>query len=614
MGQTRYFKSILVLIAGGLAACSGAATIGSIRDAVTGSVPSAVNGSERDFAAENPAAGRWFISAANPHAAEAGAAILRQGGSAIDAAIATAATLGLVEPQSSGLGGGAFVLHYDPATGVLQTYNGREKAPASATPDRFLTETGEPMGFYDAVTSGLSVGVPGAVRMYELAHQDYGVLEWERLFDPAIALSESGFNVSPRLNGLLDRFLRLKTFPAAAEYFYDQNGTPRPVGYLLKNPAYAQTLSKIANGGADWFYSGELAEQIIADVNGAELPGGMTMADFQNYTAEKLDPVCSDYRAYQICSMAPPSSGGVTTIQILSLLSRFDLSAMAPHSTGAIHLLFEASRLAYADRERYLADNAALAETGGLSPEDVIAGLLNPGYLEARSLLIDEAVAAEAISAGDPSQYTLSPGAGKWQGLGADASPEPPSTTHFVIVDAQGRVASVTATVEFAFGSHRMVGGMMLNNQLTDFSFLPERDGKPVANAVGPGKRPRSSMSPVIVFDDDQFYAALGSPGGPAIIGFVAKTLIAMIDWGMSVQDAIDLPNVVYPRGAPILEEGAFDEEAIAALEKLGHEPQTRGLTSGVHAVRLNVDGVYEGGADKRREGIWLTGEIGAGE
>ncbi|NNE41819.1 MAG: gamma-glutamyltransferase [Marinicaulis sp.] len=554
---------------------------------------------------------RWFISAANPYAAEAGAEILRQGGSAVDAAVATATVLGLVEPQSSGLGGGAFLLHYDPATGALETYNGREKAPISATPDRFLTETGEPMNFYDAVASGLSVGVPGAVRMYALAHDDHGALAWNKLFDPAIRLSDDGFKVSPRMNMLLDRFPRLRATPEAAAYFYDENGSPREVGYLLKNPEYAQTLRVIAEHGPDAFYEGAIAEAIVDAVNSASISGDMTMQDMADYTALKQAPVCAGYRAYEICSMAPPSSGGVTTLQILAMLEPFDLAAAGAHTAPALHLLFEASKLAYADRNQYLADNLALADKGGLSPEEVIAGLLNPAYLEARAALIDATSAATDVTAGDPSAHAIETGAGEWSGLGADASPEPPSTTHYTIVDGEGRVVSTTATVEFAFGSHLMAAGMILNNELTDFSFLPVRDGKPVANAVAPGKRPRSSMSPVIAFDDDgDFWAALGSPGGPAIIGYVAKTLIALIDWEMSLQDAIDLPNAVYPRGSAILEENGFNTQTRADLMTLGHEITERALTSGVHAVRVNPDGSYEGGADPRREGVWLTGVV----
>ncbi len=554
---------------------------------------------------------RWFISAANPYAVEAGAEILRRGGSAVDAAVATQAVLGLVEPQSSGLGGGAFMLHFDPQAGTLETYNGREWAPASATPDRFLTETGEPMNFYDAVVGGLSVGVPGAVRMLEMAHRDHGALAWAELFDSAIALAENGFEVSPRLNGLINRIPRLKQLPAAAAYFYDENGAPREVGYSLKNPAYAQTLKTIADGGADAFYNGDIAETIVAAVNGGPNPGGMTLEDFSEYGAVKLEPVCGFYRRYQVCSMAPPSSGGVTTLQILALLEPFDIAGAGAHSIEALHLIFEASRLAYADRSQYLADNEKLAEEGGLSAQEVIAGLLNPAYLAARAALIDRTKAAAEVVAGDPSQFAIEEGAGKWKNLAADGSPEPPSTSHFVIVDGEGRIVSMTATVEFAFGSHLMAGGMVLNNQLTDFSFLPERDGRPVANAVGPRKRPRSSMSPVIVFDENgRFWGALGSPGGSAIIGYVAKTLIAMIDWNMSAQAAIDLPNAAYPRGEPLLEENSFDAQIVAGLKARGHAVIERRLNSGVHAVRVLPDGSFDGGADPRREGVWRTGVV----
>ena len=562
--------------------------------------------------AETAASKTWFIAAANPHAAEAGAAILRRGGSAVDAAVATQAVLGLVEPQSSGLGGGGFLIHFDPESGELQTYNGRETAPASATPERFLTASGAPMNFYDAIAGGLSVGVPGAVRMLDLAHREHGNLPWRDLFADATALSEEGFEVSPRLNGLLERFPRVKTMPVAAQYFYDENGAPWPVGHVLKNPAYAETLSVIANEGADAFYTGAIAEAIVEAVNTAPNPGGMTLEDIAAYRPEKVDPVCSDYRGYQVCSMAPPSSGGVTTLQILTMLEPFDMAGAGAFSIEALHLLFEASRLAYADRNEYLADNKQLAEEGGLSPAQVISGLLSPGYLSMRSELIDPAKAAETVDAGDPSPY-VDDGAGRWRPMGDDASPEPPSTSHFVIVDGEGRVVSMTATVEFAFGSHLMAAGMILNNQLTDFSFVPVRDGRPVANAVGPGKRPRSSMSPVIMFDDEgAFFAALGSPGGPAIIGYVVKTLIALIDWDMPLQDAVNAANVVYPRDQAVIEEGALDSQIIAGLEAKGHAILQRELTSGIHAVRVREDGAFEGAADPRREGVWLTGVVEA--
>jgi gamma-glutamyltranspeptidase/glutathione hydrolase len=562
-------------------------------------------------AAAEPAEKRWFIAAANPYAAKAGADILKKGGSAVDAAIATQAVLGLVEPQSSGLGGGAFMIHYDPAAGKLETYNGRETAPASATPDRFLTEDGAPMNFYDAVAGGLSVGVPGAVRMLELAHQEHGKLPWAENFAGAAALADGGFEVSPRLNGLLERIPRLKQLPAAAAYFYDEAGAPWPAGHVLKNPAYAQTVRTVAEGGSDAFYKGPIAEAIVEAVNNAPNPGGMTLADLASYEAAKLPPVCGPYRAFQVCSMAPPSSGGVTLLQMLGLLEKFDMAGAGAGSIEALHLMFEASRLAYADRNEYLADNVMLAGEDGLSPAAVIAGLLNPAYIDARAALIDRMKAAETVAAGDPSAYARDEAAGQWKRYGVDASPEPPSTSHFVIVDGDGNVVSMTTTVEFAFGSHLMAAGMVLNNQLTDFSFLPVRDGKPVANAVAPGKRPRSSMTPVIVFDENgEVWAAAGSPGGPAIIGYMAKTLIAMIDWGMSAQDAVDYPNAVYPRAAPILEAGGFDNQIVEGLKALGHPVTVAGLNSGVHAFKRLPDGAWDGGADLRREGIWLTGVV----
>ncbi len=451
--------------------------------------------------------------------------------------------------------------------------------------------------------------------LLELAHQEHGSLPWAEDFEAATKLAVAGFEVSPRLNGLLQRIPRLKQLPTAAAYFYDGQGQPWPVGHVLKNPAYAQTLRAVAEGGGDAFYTGEIAESIVEAVNNAPNPGGMSLADLETYHAAKVEPVCGPYRNYQICSMAPPSSGGVTLLEILAMLQHFDMSGAGAGSVEALHLLFEASRLAYADRNEYLADNEMLAGEDGLSPDVVIAGLLNPAYLDARAALIDPAHAAENVTAGDPSAYTLEDGAGTWKRYGADASPEPPSTSHFVIVDGNGNVVSMTTTVEFAFGSHLMAGGMVLNNQLTDFSFLPVRDGRPVANAVAPGKRPRSSMTPAIVFDEDgKVWAAAGSPGGPAIIGYVAKTLIAMIDWNMSAQDAVNYPNAVYPRGAPIVEEGGVDSQIVEGLRARGHEVTVSGLNSGVHVFKRLPDGSYDGGADPRREGVWLAGVVDAGQ
>jgi len=553
---------------------------------------------------------RYFISAANPYAVEAGEAILKRGGTAVDAAIAVQAVLGLVEPQSSGFGGGAFLLHYDPSSDLLEAYDGREVAPMSATPCRFVLPNCEPMNFMDAVAGGLSVGVPGVARMLEYAHQEHGSMDWRELLAPARSLATDGFKVSPRLNGLLQKVTRLKELPAAAEYFYDKKGAPRPTGYVLKNPEYAETLRILGEEGPGAFYRGYIANEIVEAVNGAPHPGGMTELDFLNYTAVKRTPVCGPYRAFKVCSMPPPSSGGVTLLQMLSLLQNFDLKGARAGSTEAIHLIFEASRLAYADRNQYLADQDRAAAAGGLTVEEVIGGLLNTEYLKSRSKLINPAAAAKAVSAGDPSPFVKS-GAAKWKALAPSLSPDPPSTSHFVIVDGEGRVVSMTTTVEFAFGSHLMAGGMILNNQLTDFSFLPEQNGVAVANAVAPGKRPRSSMTPLVVFDaGDGVYAALGSPGGPAIIGYVAKTLIGIVDWGLSMQAAIDAPNIVYPRGAPILEADGFDAQIVEGLKRLGHEVTQRELESGVHGFVVKPDGAYDGGADRRREGVWRTGVV----
>lgn len=555
---------------------------------------------------------RWFIAAANPYAAEAGAKILAQGGSAVDAAIATQAVLGLVEPQSSGLGGGAFLLHYEPATKKIDVYDGREVAPASARPDRFIGADGKPMNFMEAVDSGLSIGVPGAVRMLELAHREHGKLAWAATWAPAERLAADGFKVSPRLHSLIEENLQLKDTAAARAYFYDAKGAPLAVGAVLKNPQYAEVLRRIGTEGADAFYKGPIAEAIVAAVNAAPKPGGMTLDDLANYRPVKREAVCGVYRALKLCSMPPPSSGGVTLLEILALLEPFKLSRMKAESVDAMHLFFEAGKLAYADRNHFLADKDKSGEAGGLTQGEVISGLLDRRYLADRARLIDPARAATNVKAGDPGKFVSDPAvAAKWRALGTDASGDGPSTSHFVIIDGEGRVVSMTTTVEFAFGSQQMAMGMILNNQLTDFSFLPTANGAPVANAVAPGKRPRSSMTPVVIFDKKgNVWGALGSPGGPAIMGYVAKTVIAMLDWNMTMQQAIDLPNMVNPRGAPALERGRFEASTIEALKQRGHAVSERELTSGVHGVRILKNGAFDGGADKRREGVVLTGAV----
>ncbi|MCI5046845.1 MAG: gamma-glutamyltransferase family protein [Aquisalinus sp.] len=548
----------------------------------------------------------YVVAAAHPLAAEAGLEMLARGGTAVDAAIAVQAVLSLVEPQSSGLAGGAFMLHFDPATNDLTSYDGREIAPASAGPDMFLKEDGSPMGFYDAVTGGHSVGVPGVVAMLAMAHERHGNLDWQTLLAPALRHAQDGFAVTPRLHESITRMAtrgRLAQSEKAAAYFLDANGDPWPVGHILKNPAYATTLQYLIDEGPAVFYAGPVADEIALAVNEAAGVATLTADDFLAYEPLEREPVCATYAGKKICSMAPPSSGGVTLLQILLLLEQTDFALQAPGSATAWHLLLEASRLAYADRNIFLADPVAMS-SDTYSADDLIQSLLLPAYLAERSSLIRKDVSSIEVSAGDPISYIGREG----RKPGQDASPEPPSTSHFSIMDSQGRVVSMTTSVEFPFGSHLMAGGMILNNQLTDFSFQPVRDGSPVSNAVAAGKRPRSSMSPVIILNEDgTVYGALGSPGGSAIIGYVAKTLVALLNWDLTLQQAIDEPNIVVPRGGVLVEDDTLDEARLADLEAFGHTIQQQDLTSGIYGFVLTADGSIDRGADKRREGVVLT-------
>ncbi len=531
---------------------------------------------------------RQMVAAANPLAVEAGMAMLRQDGSATDAAIATALVLGLVEPQSSGIGGGAFLLHYSAASREVAAYDGRESAPAGADEALFLTADGEPLPFWEAVVGGRSVGTPGLLRMLELAHQAHGRLPWAELFEPAIRLAEEGFAVSPRLHQLIAGDRYLKRYPETAAYFHDPAGNPLPVGHLLKNPAYAATLRAVAAGGADAFYRGAIAVDIATRVRGvADNPGRLSYSDLATYEARRRAPLCLPYRQWIVCGMPPPTSGGVAVLQILKLLERFDLAAQAPLSPEAIHLVAEAGRLAFADRNRFLADSDFVAV-----PLDA---LLDPAYLAGRSMLIDPAASLGEASPGLPGQQAAAP-----------AQLDPPSTSHLSVVDAEGNAVSMTASIESAFGARVMARGFLLNNELTDFSFRPQVDGQPVANRVEPGKRPRSSMSPTLVLDRrGRFVMAIGSPGGSRIIGYTAKAIIAALDWNLTMQEAVALPNFVNRNGATDLEAGTAAEAAKAALEALGHEVNVRDLTSGLHGIRLTPAGL-QGGADPRREGVVL--------
>ena len=543
-------------------------------------------------AGEAVRAERHMIAAANPLAAQAGLDILRQGGSAVDAAIAAQMVLNLVEPQSSGIGGGGFMLTSSAADGTVRAYDGRETAPAAATPDLFLGEDGEPLGFYDAVIGGRAVGVPGLLAMLEAAHQRHGRLPWPRLFEPAISLAEQGFAISPRLHMLIGEAPGLDRYAATRGYFLTPGGAPKAVGEGLVNPAFAATLRTIAAEGAGALYRGAIAADIVAAVRGAAgNPGLMTLDDLAAYEAKQGQALCRPYRRWTVCGMGPPSSGGVTSLEILGLLESFEVSALAPGTAAAVHLISEASRLAYADRARFLADSDFVAVP--------VRGLLDTAYLARRAALIDPARSMGEASPGAPPYDDGALGAG-------DPGTEQASTTHLSVVDGEGNAVSMTTSVESAFGSRLMVRGFMLNNQLTDFSFRPAIDGVPVANRVEPGKRPRSSMAPTLVLDrDGGFVLAIGSPGGSRIIAYVVQALIAVLDWGLDVQQALDLPHHVNRNGLVDLEEGTPLTGLEAALVALGHEVRIRRLNSGLHVIAATPAGL-EGAADPRREGVAL--------
>jgi gamma-glutamyltranspeptidase/glutathione hydrolase len=544
---------------------------------------------------ENPGAseatGRHFmVATADPAASEAALAILRKGGSAIDAAIAAQAVLGLVEPQSSGIGGGAFLLHWDGVTRKLSALDGRETAPKNARPDLFLDQDGKPVEFLDAALSGRSVGVPGVLRVLELAHRREGRLPWADLFQPAIALAESGFAIPPQLARAIAGDPRLKDDPEARAYFFDAAGNPRPAGAVLRNPDYAETLRAIAARGADAFYGGPIAQAILAEVN-ADGVQHMSAMDLLDYRARERDTLCRPYRAYAVCSMGPPTSGGIALLQILGILQNFDLAPLDPDGAPAFHLVADASRLAFADRDRYVADADFVRVP--------TTRLLDASYLEARAGQIRR---DRTLGEARPGKFS-DPMA---VALASQRQFEPASTTHLVIVDSAGDIVSMTSSIEMGFGSHRMVGGFLLNNELTDFSFLPAAGGRLVANRIEPGKRPRSSMTPTIVFDaDGNPVIALGSPGGPNIIGYVAQALIEMIDWGRSPAEAAAAPHILNRNGPTLIEAGTSALDLRDALEALGHEVDARELRSGLNIVQIK-DGVLIGASDPRRDGIAL--------
>ena len=534
---------------------------------------------------------RQMVTAANPLAAQAGLEILRAGGSAADALVTVQTVLGLVEPQSSGIGGGAFLVYYDAASGSLTTIDGRETAPAAARPELFLDASGKPLGFFEAVVGGRSVGVPGVPALLQTIHDRHGVLDWASLLAPAVTMARDGFTVSPRLAALIAEDKgRLDGQTAARAYFYDAQGEPMAAGTLRRNPDYADTLEAIARDGAAAFYKGEIAADIVSAVRGHPTnPGLLESDDLAGYEAIEREAVCAPYRGYDVCGMGPPSSGALSVGQILGMVSHFDLGALGPDDTESWRIIGDATRLAFADRGRYMADSDFVS---------MPKGLLDTAYLESRAALIRRptALPADEVQAGEPPWDKAE--------LRIDGrSLEVPSTSHFVIVDKDGNIASMTSSVENAFGSRLMVRGFLLNNQLTDFSFSPEQDGEAVANRVEAGKRPRSSMSPTIILEDGTPAFALGSPGGSNIIPYVANAIIALVDWKMDIQQAISLPHLTNRFGRYDLEAGTSAEAFADDLTALGYETRVTELNSGLHGVAFTADGL-EGGADPRREGI----------
>lgn len=546
-----------------------------------------------------PPPGEAMAAAANPHAVQAAIEILREGGSAVDAAIAAELVLGLVEPQSSGIGGGGFMLVYDAESQRVGGYDGREVAPAGATPTMFLDEAGQPLPFLDAQTSGRSTGAPLLVAMLKLAHDDHGRLPWARLFEPAIALAEDGFVVSPRLASMIaagaDRG-RLRADTAARQYFLDPHGEPLAAGSLLRNRDYAATLRAIALYGPRALSEGEIAQGIVDAVRRAPGPGSLTLADLRNARARRFEPVCGAYRLYRVCSTPPPGSGSA----VIAALGLYERARPQPEGVGATDdwaAFLWSSRLAYADRDHYVADDNFVP----VPTRELVA----PSYLDERATLIDLSRAPAGVTAGAPVGQELFERWGRDEGLEE-------GTTHLAIVDAWGDAASLTATVEGLFGSQRMTHGFFLNNQLTDFAFAPTLNGHPVANAVAPGKRPRSSMAPVIVTNDQgELELVIGSPGGSSIIGYVVRATIGILDWNLPVQDAIGYGNATARGEAVAAEVNRFPPGVADELARRGWVLRRTGLgeASGIHAIRVTERGL-EGGADPRREG--MVGRRGA--
>jgi gamma-glutamyltranspeptidase / glutathione hydrolase len=555
----------------------------------------------------------FAVAAAHPLAVDAGYQILRAGGSAVDAAIAVQLVLSLVEPQSSGIGGGAFLLYYDSDT--IHAMDGRETAPAGASGELFLDGNGDPLPFGDAVNSGLSVGVPGTLAMLHRAHSHFGELAWADLFIPAITLAEQGFRISPRLSASLQNDAALRRDNIARALYYDANGDAHPAGTLLRNPAFARILQRVAREGISVFYTGDVAAGIVERVGAHERPGPMTLADLEAYPGQdfRTEAMCNDWRDWRICGFPPPSSGHIAIMQMLGIMEEAQTTEGITAETagnglqdgiptaGWLHLYMEAAKLAFADRNRYVADPAFVDPPAGSW-----YSLLDPAYLSERARLVSASAMPEA-QPGTP----LNTEHGAIPGL--HPSQPDKGTSHISIIDRKGRAVALTTTIESGFGSRIMSdggtslpGGFHLNNELTDFSLAPrDAEGRLIANRVEPGKRPRSSMSPTLVFDREsgELVATLGSPGGAGIIHYTAKTLVGMLGWGLNAQEAIDLPNFANYNGPAVLEAGRFPESTIRDMQQRGHIVLQRDLTSGLHAIQVTSGGLF-GGADPRREGV----------
>lgn len=546
-----------------------------------------------------PSFSRDFMSvAAHPAAAQTGARILSEGGNAIDAMIAAQMVLNLVEPQSSGIGGGAFLLYWDAGEQRLYTYDGRETAPMAADGTLFVKPDGSEKGYFEALKGGRSVGVPGLLRMLAMAHDAHGARSFATLLEPAALLAEKGFPVSPRLHGLLGRVAHLGAMPAAADFFLRDDGTPWPVGHMLRNPAFAETLRTIQRDGVDAFYEGPIAEAVVAAVRDAPVnPGVLSLEDMRTYQAKRRDNLCAPYRIFKICGMPPPSSGGLTTLQILGLLEQSRIGLFPPLHPQSVQRFAEAMRFAHADRDRYIGDTDFV---------DVpVAGMLDRDYLAARAGAMDLSDAAKGEA-----PFGSPPGAPGGPPPAEDSTEEPPSTTHLSMVDAEGNVAVMTSSVEFAFGSGLWVKGFLLNNQLTDFAWpsASAPDGGPHPNRMQPGKRPRSSMSPTIVFaPNGRPRLAIGSPGGSRIIGYTAKTIVGVLDWELNVQEAIEVPHFLNRNGPLELEAGSAAAELAETMRARGYEVEVEAMTSGLHGVEM-IAGELTGGADPRREGRAVGG------